>query len=178
MIEERAYFRYTTKFRCLVICIVRFCASLFSLSGSWLTFVYRSRHPAWNDHEIQCSVFRPSNKTRDRVLMTCAREIGITPRIRQISGTRFIPATFSKPGSSEGHINQYAIWPITWIHGSINAIRLPDLLRPPTQPQSLQETAKTEIVEIKLNEEEKELLNKSAAAVKDVMNVLDGMKLF
>ncbi len=45
-------------------------------------------------------------------------------------------------------------------------------------PVKLGKNGIEEIVEIKLNEEEKELLNKSAAAVKDVMNVLDGMKLF
>lgn len=45
-------------------------------------------------------------------------------------------------------------------------------------PVKLGKNGIEEIVEIKLNEEEKELLNKSAVAVKDVMNVLDGMKLF
>jgi malate dehydrogenase len=45
-------------------------------------------------------------------------------------------------------------------------------------PVKLGKNGIEEIVEIKLNEDEKELLNKSAVAVKDVMNVLDGMKLF
>ena len=34
------------------------------------------------------------------------------------------------------------------------------------------------IVEVSLNADEKELLNKSAEAVKSVMNVLDNMKMF
>lgn len=45
-------------------------------------------------------------------------------------------------------------------------------------PVKLGKNGIEEIIEIKLNDDEKELLNKSAVAVKDVMNVLDGMKLF
>ena len=43
-------------------------------------------------------------------------------------------------------------------------------------PVKLGKNGIEEIVELKLNADEKELLNKSAAAVKEVMDVLDGMQ--
>jgi malate dehydrogenase len=45
-------------------------------------------------------------------------------------------------------------------------------------PVKLGKNGIEEIIEIKLNDDEKALLASSAVAVKDVMNVLDGMKLF
>jgi malate dehydrogenase len=45
-------------------------------------------------------------------------------------------------------------------------------------PVKLGKNGIEEIIEIKLNDDEKALLASSAKAVKDVMNVLDGMKLF
>ncbi len=45
-------------------------------------------------------------------------------------------------------------------------------------PVKLGKNGIEEIIEIKLNDDEKALLASSATAVKDVMNVLDGMKLF
>lgn len=45
-------------------------------------------------------------------------------------------------------------------------------------PVKLGKNGIEEIIELKLNEDEKALLDKSSVAVKDVMNVLDGMKLF
>ncbi|RLD33845.1 MAG: malate dehydrogenase, partial [Bacteroidetes bacterium] len=45
-------------------------------------------------------------------------------------------------------------------------------------PVKLGKDGVEEIIEVQLNEEEKKLLKTSAAAVKDVMKVLDKMKLF
>lgn len=45
-------------------------------------------------------------------------------------------------------------------------------------PVKLGKNGIEEIIELKLNEDEKALLDKSSVAVKDVMNVLDGMNLF
>jgi malate dehydrogenase len=45
-------------------------------------------------------------------------------------------------------------------------------------PVKLGKNGIEQIIEVKLNEEEQALLNSSAASVKDVMNVLDEMKLF
>ena len=45
-------------------------------------------------------------------------------------------------------------------------------------PVKLGKNGVEKIIELDLNEDEKALLNESAAAVKEVMNVLDDMKLF
>jgi len=45
-------------------------------------------------------------------------------------------------------------------------------------PVKLGKNGIEEIIELKLNDAEKELLNGSAKAVKEVMTVLDDMKLF
>jgi malate dehydrogenase len=45
-------------------------------------------------------------------------------------------------------------------------------------PVKLGQNGIEEIIEVKLNDDEKALLEGSAKSVKDVMNVLDDMKLF